>query len=211
MVGKPGKFDNLQKGAGSYTLCASCNSLTGTWYGPAYIEMASQGIEYFRIEETSGAIALPYKIFPLRVMKQIVSMFASKSGPNLFENTPYLRKFVFDRDCKGLPKDMAVSLYMLDRSAHKSTGIAATMNIFTGERFIGNEMAHPPFGLVLSLDTEFNYNRELCTFQDISFFSEYGYDEYTRLFLKIPRKPGNPMMLDYREGLPMPGDFLKSL
>src|SRR5690606_19434915 len=33
-----------QRGAGGYTLCERCNSLTGTWYGSAYVDWACQGL-----------------------------------------------------------------------------------------------------------------------------------------------------------------------
>lgn len=42
------RYSSLQNGAGAWTLCSSCNNLTGAWYGNAYVEFASQGITYYR-------------------------------------------------------------------------------------------------------------------------------------------------------------------
>jgi hypothetical protein len=54
------------------------------------------------------------------------------------------------------------------------------------------------------MDSQFNYNRELFSLQDISFFSKFDYDDYKCLYLKVPRKPTNPTLLDFREGVPNP-------
>lgn len=78
------RYSSLQNGAGAWTLCSSCNNLTGAWYGNAYVEFASQGITYYR-KKAAGIISVPYTIYPLRVFKQIVSCFASVNGAKLVQ------------------------------------------------------------------------------------------------------------------------------
>jgi hypothetical protein len=47
LIKKESDLDNIsgktfQRGAGGYTLCEKCNSLTGGWYGPAYVDWIYQ-------------------------------------------------------------------------------------------------------------------------------------------------------------------------
>ena len=41
------RYQSLQNGAGRYSLCASCNNRTGEWYGAAFAEFVSQGMQYY--------------------------------------------------------------------------------------------------------------------------------------------------------------------
>ena len=82
------KYKPFQKGTGGYTLCSSCNNLTGEWYGAAYAEFADQGMKYFK-SNAKGFITVPYTIYPLRVFKQIISCFASVNGPQWCEQNPF--------------------------------------------------------------------------------------------------------------------------
>ena len=196
-----GRFSEKQKGAGGYTLCKSCNNITGSWYGPAYIDMAFQGMQYYKME-LSGEISVPYYIYPLRVIKQVLSMIASSCGARLFSHNPYFRQFVLDKERRGLPKDMAILMYMPDKGSYKSVPVVGVMNVNTGERFIGSEIAFPPFSFVFNVNTRFNYFNELSTMLDITAFSHYDYNDFRCLNLRIARKPGNPMPMDFRKGLP---------
>lgn len=87
------RYPSLQNGAGLWSLCSSCNNLTGTWYGNSYIEFVEQGIKYYQ-RNAKGILAVPYTIYPLRVFKQIVSCFASINGSDWCENNPAVRKFL---------------------------------------------------------------------------------------------------------------------
>ena len=51
------RYNQLQKGAGMYSLCERCNNLTGEWYGAAYAEFAVQGMRYYI--PMCGAAAVP--------------------------------------------------------------------------------------------------------------------------------------------------------
>ena len=56
------KYMPAQKGAGKYSLCASCNNLTGDWYGAAYAEFASQGMTYYQ-NRSQGFLSVPYTMW----------------------------------------------------------------------------------------------------------------------------------------------------
>lgn len=196
-----GRFTERQKGAGGYTLCEDCNNKTGSWYSPAYIDMALQGMRYYKLGLTED-LSVPYNIYPLRVIKQVLSMIASSSGPGLFSHKPYLRQFILDKERRGLPKDMALLMYMPDKGGYKSVPIVGVMNVETGERFVGSEISFPPFSFVFNSSANFTNYKELQTMLDITVFSKYDYDDFRCLYLRIARKPSNPMPMDFREGIP---------
>src|SRR5690349_10017016 len=69
-------FDNLrgkqqQRGAGGYTLCGSCNSETGGWYGRAYVDWAYQGLRMGGFAARETTLYFPFNIYPLRVIKEV--------------------------------------------------------------------------------------------------------------------------------------------
>src|SRR5665213_4418802 len=60
-----------QRGAGGYTRSGECNNDTGR-YSRAYAEWATQAIELLLKVPGQIDLAYPFRIFPLRVMKQII-------------------------------------------------------------------------------------------------------------------------------------------
>lgn len=174
----------LRKGRGAYTLCERCNNLTGALYGPAYVGWAWQG-EFFRRAGPSS-LALPYMIFPLRVAKQIMCMFASTCGAGFFSAHPSLKKFVLDREARGLPDSMRLYCYVLsNESSHsRTTGIVASMNIGNGggvRTFA--ETSFMPFGYLLSLSGTEAPTQNLF---DITFFAHHGWNDWREMHLRIP-------------------------
>lgn len=71
-------YVNRQKGAGKYSLCEKCNNDTGTWYGAAYHDMAQRTATALHHPEIMSSKGLSVKdVYPLRFLKQILSMFCS--------------------------------------------------------------------------------------------------------------------------------------
>lgn len=203
------KYKNLQQGAGLYSLCQKCNNDTGTWYGSAYAEFANQGMRYYH-QKSTGIVSVPYTIYPLRVLKQVVSMFASAKGELWCENEPKIREFLLDPYCTELPLKLDIRMYMVSKGRSKIEPTSAQMNPFTGEKFIGSEIAYTPFSFICVDDRKYTNYRVLNKLCSIMSFLNYGYDERCLLFLNIPRKPCNPVTLDFREGLPDLETIIKS-
>lgn len=64
-----------QRGAGGHTLCVKCNPTTGHWYGSAYVDWAVQGLELLHAAGSSPTLYHTFHVYPLRVIKQIITMF----------------------------------------------------------------------------------------------------------------------------------------
>jgi len=139
---------------GAYTLCESCNTKTGSWYGSAYVELARQGMQYLQKVRSAGVFYLPFRIKPLRVIKQVLCMFACANGPELRRTKPELAHFVRNREERHLPDDVRVfaSYSIGDRS--RSSGLAELLTGFgtnSPRRHLFSETTFLPFEFVLSL------------------------------------------------------------
>jgi len=99
-----GKIQQL--GAGSYTLCEKCNTTTGAWYGPAYAEWAHQAFRLLSLTRGAPTLCYQFRIFPLRVLKQIICIFFSANGPGFGEVHPDLVKFVLNREDRDLKPEI---------------------------------------------------------------------------------------------------------
>ena len=73
-----------QRGMGAHTLCASCNSRTGSWYAPELIRWAQWGVRALRElppaeqedrdpEKKMAVVRFP-EVHPLRFIKQTIAM-----------------------------------------------------------------------------------------------------------------------------------------
>ncbi len=203
------KYTATQNGMGRYSLCSSCNNRTGEWYGAAYAEFASQGMSYYRTQ-AQGLMAVPYTIYPLRVLKQIVSCFASVNGPSWCQQNPMIREFLLNPYEQKFPPNIDIRMYVQGRGQTKISGIIGQMNPFTGERFCGSEWGHIPFSYIYIHDTTYTNYWVLNELYSVLSFLQYGYDDRAKVYLNIPRKPCNPIVLDFRQGVPNLETFIKS-
>jgi hypothetical protein len=107
-----------QKGAGAYTLCESCNSDTGSWYGTAYADWAAQAMRILIGTRARPTLEYPFRLSPLRVLKQIVCMFFSLNQALFYTKHPDLIRLVLNKELKDLPDHIYIyAFYTLsDRS-----------------------------------------------------------------------------------------------
>lgn len=203
------RYKAAQKGAGKFSLCSSCNNLTGEWYGAAYAEFASQGMAYYH-RQSQGLLKVPYTIYPLRVLKQIISCFASVNGPLWCQQNPTIKKFLLDPRERSFPPEIDIRMYMQEKGRIKFDGIAGQMNVQTGEHFVGSEWGYPPFSYIYVCDKSYTNFRVLNELYPVLNFLQYDYDDRVTVYLNIPRKPCNPTILDFRKGVPDLETFIQS-
>ncbi len=180
MLEQKGKRTWEQRGAGAYTLCSSCNSNTGGWYGGAYVRWAHQaGRMVLR-----GRRAYPHQVtftdmYPLRVVKQIAVMFASATNGWLTRQNPDFSRWLLNREDHGFPHS-EIAIYMAlttpETVLARQSGIMATLN-FGGSSNLFSEISFPPFVFVLAADGTPPDNRLIC----INSFAQYGYQDKTTL------------------------------
>ena len=104
-----------QRGYGAYTLCPSCNSRTGHWYGTQYAFWAYQGARILSGTQDLST-SYPYHLLPLRVLKQIICMFLSVNSPRFRIAQPELERFVLNKEAKTYPHTSESTLHSLDQA-----------------------------------------------------------------------------------------------
>ena len=170
-----------QRGAGSYTLCERCNNTTGRWYGSAYADWTWQGASILKFTDGNPTLYCQYRIFPLRIIKQIICMFFSTNPPEFRDNFPYLEKFVLNPEEKYLNPEIKIFCYYNPSYVARQSGIAHLLNI-SGSFKTFSEISYFPFGYLMYLKSE-SFHKDLL---DISFFARYSYNDWKEFSLKIP-------------------------
>jgi hypothetical protein len=197
-LSKRGKGRAKQGGVGEYTLCKRCNSETGSWYGSEYVNWAHIGQPILQEWTASGVLESSFSIlnvYPLRFLKQIVTMFFSLIASPVFSaNHPPLMEFVLDKESQSLPSGFRfwMNFYPLNQqgsTALRRTPLAAKIPVnYTADgRILGvqsadifDEIAHPPFALYMTMD-----NKVLSDAQEISGFKDYAYSDQANVTLRL--------------------------
>ncbi|MEC0242754.1 hypothetical protein P4H66_23365 [Paenibacillus dokdonensis] len=173
-----------QKGSGGHTLCPKCNNDTGSYYGSDFIEWTYQN--YYLIKTLSEIESnYTYKIYPLRVIKQIITMFFSTNGDAFRKAHPDLVKFVLDQNMKYLKPSIRIFTFLVDGEYSRHTGIVSSGNIVTGKITVMSEIAIFPVGYLMTINSDPPDER----LTEITHFSRYGYDDLQQISLNMNKLP----------------------
>lgn len=193
------KYRHIQQGYGEYTLCDKCNNDTGAFYGDAYVDFIKQALEIYTV--SNGNIQtgerIPFNIYPLRVMKQIITIFFTVNFEVFRTNYPSLQDYVLNKDNNDLfDKRLNVYIYLIKDmfSARLTPGVVGVYNVKTNESKMFSEFAFPPIGLILTYDNVI-IDRNIL---NINFFNSFSYTQKVSLYLPLP-------LLDIQNI--MPGEF----
>ena len=183
-----------QGGAGGHTLCIKCNNITGHWYGKYFIDWCYQAMEI--LIKAGGSPSLVYLnyLFPLPIIKQIITMFFSVNPPEFSQRTPELVRFVLDKERKYLSPRYRFFIYYNTSGKFRFYSVASKVNIVSGEIIHMSELSYTPFGYLMTIDSEPPDNRLF----EITNFSKYSYNEFKVLTL-------HPKVLPTH--LLIPGDY----
>ncbi|WP_373265983.1 hypothetical protein [Hungatella hathewayi] len=180
-------YENQQKGAGGYTLCSTCNNITGAKYN----------IEYQKFVNALGNIILstdndlPYNISftsnpldCLAIFKQIMSMFCSISDTCSFDTN--LCDFILDENSTSF-NSSKYQLYIY--GVHKASKIGRICGDTillkqNGDKIKLSEISYFPIGLILDMtNCQHSYNIKGC---DITDLSKFRYGEKNQIEMSMP-------------------------
>lgn len=181
------------RGAGAYTLCEPCNNKTGGWYGRAYVDWAYQALMISENAKVAPSLHYTFQVFPLRVIKQIACMFFSANHPDFQAVHEDTVRFVLNKWAKYLDPKFRIYVYFNRSPMSRQAAVTGQLTFGQGTK-VYSEISFPPLGYILSLSGKPPHDG-LC---DISFFSRYGYNEWTDVSLNVPVLP---------VASPFPGDF----
>ncbi|WP_331051175.1 hypothetical protein [Gemmatimonas sp.] len=172
----------MRDGRGGHVLCGDCNHRTGGSYGGAFVEWSRIGME--RLYQVRGKRSLNFHgdIYPLRVLKQIATIFFATCQPEFRSRHPELERFVLDERRTGLPEHYDFRVFWYGGGSLRQTGVVGALNTATGNVHVLAEFVHPPFGYVLSFDTPPGEHWP----ERISDFSRYDYDTRISLNRRFP-------------------------
>lgn len=181
------KFPN-QGGIGVYAFCKDCNGNFGKWYVRSYSDWYKEAVLVLKIiTKTYKPLAYSYKIYPLRIIKEIICMFiAINKESSFFSYKDELCDFVAKKDQTSLPSGVKVWAYYNFGGKPRINSFVNFIK-FNGNNSIMSEIAFPPFGFVLTLNCQPPDKRLI----DISYFANYEYTKETTLHLDFPVLPTN--------------------
>ena len=191
-----GHSKKKQGGIGFYSLCEKCNNDTGSWYGHAFVSWAWQGMSILQKANGRPSLYYPTFFYPLRTIKQIVTMFFSVNPDVFREAEPELVKFVKNKESRFLSKKYRLFCYYNIQGNKRYIGYSVLAQIDSGKMNRMSEITFPPFGFVLTIDSEPPDDR----LTEITHFANYSYNDWTDHYQKfstlptyLPNLPG-----DYR-------------
>jgi len=204
----------VQGGIGGYTLCEKCNNNTGSWYGNDFVDFINKGL---REACSKNCISNSYvdielnDIYPLRILKQIITMFFSINNPQLSVVHPELRGLVLSKEKKGISeKDFGLYIYFIKiPGLYRRAGVTGIGNVLDKDfkpRVI-SELSSYPFGFILEFKP-----KDKKGFYDISYFAnDFDYNQSATIKLSIPVYEVNTWFpLDYRKREEVVNDYIKN-
>jgi hypothetical protein len=184
-----------QRGMGGHTLCGKCNSDTGGWYGSAFANWCYQGLDILIRADGKPSLIYPHYVLPLRVIKQVATMFFTVCGPEFRDHNDDLVGFVLNPERRYLPDNYGFYVYYNLEGTYRFASPVAILNMNRGNHVsFFSEITFPPFGYVMTLDSEPPDSRLF----PIRHFARYGYNEFESFEMRLPVLP---------TFLSIPGDY----
>lgn len=171
-----------QGGVHDYTLCSKCNNDTGSWYGNHFVGWCHQGMEFLQKTQGKPTLHYLYYVFPLHIIKQIIVMFFSVNALGFGKCNPELVRFVLNKNQKYLSPKYRVFVYYNISNKYRYSGVTGLLKLDKGENICFSEINYPPFGYVLTYDSEPPDDR----LAEITPFANYSYGEFKVLNVKLP-------------------------
>lgn len=190
-------YEKLQKGYGKWSLCRGCNNLTGTLYGNEYCKIAND-FAWF-LEKNSSAVkksnTLHTKIkefYPLRFIKQVLSMFCSVSG-ELSSQDNEIRQALLNKNKKIVNPKFKIYMFIIKNRQISWKGTSAMLK--DNEIITVSELIAYPFGFIF----DHNGNCRDGNLLDITSFLQHDYEEETIMEMEVAMLERNMLFpLDFR-------------
>ena len=176
------RYVNQQQGMGRYSLCSECTNNTGSWYGDSYVELARATHFAMVNNDFQDSEGIGFKdIYPLRFIKQVLSMFCSINSNN--SKLDSIRRFVLEREAMGLDRSKyKLCMYFTKSNLMKYSGPTAVIRGLGAEYEVMamSEITAYPFGFILYFDPTETWKYHGT---DIMACADCSYDEKADIIL----------------------------
>lgn len=186
-----------QGGTGNYSLCSNCNHFLGLNYVDSYNGWVGVGINRLRVYKDSPISFVIVDFEPLKVLKQIFSMFISMDvDDDFYDRHKDLCDYVRDPTSNKLHQKYQILTYLNDVGNIFYKPPSVYGNFKTGMSVFCSELIFSPFGYVLTVDNKYSIDRLI----DITSFNHYKIDDKVSLiFQNLYKLPKHlPLPLDFR-------------
>jgi hypothetical protein len=179
-----------RKGFVVHTLCTHCNSRTGGHYGTAYKDFVEQFGKSGVLDAGYGRTWVTLRdVQPLRVIKQMTSMFIAAQGE--FPRDRWLNAcdFVLDRDAKL--RDVPLRYYIYRNVGAVGRVTAMTSLMSANGRWppiFFCEVSWPPLGIVFVYQESTDLHPLLAGMQDVTSWGEYGFRDRANLSFSVSQR-----------------------
>ena len=187
----------LQGGLGFYCLCKDCNSFLGKNYVRPFSDFVNIGMHLNRSYDFDVIHFKALNQNPLRILKQITSMFICISDTIFTQQCPELLDFVRNPNKTDLPEKYRFYLYLNDTGQFRKFSYPTITNIHG----ILCELTYPPFGYVLNIDNK-NGIEHLTDITNFKKFSDERTHEFDILLNKFPTHLYIPLDFRKKENIP---------
>ncbi|MBD0822791.1 hypothetical protein [Aestuariibaculum marinum] len=189
----PPKGKIKQGGIGFNSFCKKCNSFLGSEYVPAYKRWVTGGFEILLDREFYLHKYTIKQIEPLKIMKQIISMFLAINGDFYLDAYPELSEFVSNKETRTLPDKFKVFAYLTRAENIRYVNHMVKADFKGGQPINCSEIAFPPYGYVLTIDSEdkIKYLNNITSFKNYDGALDLNFSMFQlSTYMSIP--------LDYR-------------
>lgn len=185
----------LQGGIGYYSLCKDCNTFLGINYVKAYEKWVISAVQLIMKYDFDFAKYIALKQEPLKIIKQIISMFLAINDDWYLDAHPELAEFVRNPLSNALPDKFQVFTYLNHKGQYRYFKYGVAHDPVLGVICV-SEIAFPPFGYVLT----YNFDGKIERLQNITHFKNYSPESKHDLDMSLHKLETNiPFCpLDYR-------------
>lgn len=208
IINNPPKGKIRQGGIGYNSLCSECNSFLGSKYVDAYKLWCQAGAQILSKNDFFFVKVTMYDQEPLKILKEIISMFLAINKEWYLKAYPELAEFVRNPDQNSLSDRFRVFMYLTNQGGTRYMHHTINYKPELGGAVVCTEIAYPPFGYVLTIDFDKNIN----ILTNITHFKKYNLGEKMDIKLPLFKLPVySPFALDYRTKEKMTVDIQAAL
>lgn len=183
------RYINQQRGAGDYTLCATCNNFIGDKYNQEYKRLVNDLEELIKYASNENPYMIEVKTKPMDLMaifKQIMAMFCSISST--CANDKKLREFILDEMSTDFDfEKYRVYLYGVHKYSKFGRIVGDSVIVKENKQnLMLSEISLFPIGLILSMGKINSAIENDIKGVDITSFATFCYGEENQIELNIP-------------------------
>lgn len=204
-IGASARGKEMQRGYGRKSLCGPCNNYTGTHYVEQFAAWCKWGSDLSsKVMGHTPVIAHYPLVFPLQIIKQILTMFIALNGEYFGGQRRFeFAKFLLNKDYRYLDPSIRFWIYLLAPGPSRNIPMSSTIDTVTGSHSSGMEFSFHPFGYMITFQQKPPDDR----LADITHFLSHDYLELRTGSIRIAKLPCHGLGFgDYRKFRDMPNE-----